>query len=129
LTIPPASGSSNCTIGFTVRLAVPAGATAIKFSRYTYWPSSSASSSNVCTFSLAVPNGEITWPEGSTSPLPFPSKVGLSGSVSDSYGDHVLVTYPLPAGTVNEVMFNVSRWCSEPPSSSAGIVIDDLRVE
>jgi len=129
LTIPPASGSSNCTIGFTVRLAVPAGATAIKFSRYTYWPSSSAASSNAFTLSLAVPNGEITWLEGSTSPLPFPSKVGLSGSVSDSYGDHELITYPLPAGTGSEVMLTVSRWCTDPPSSSSGVVIDDLRVE
>ena len=129
LAIPPSIGGSNCNIGFTARLAVPPGATSIKFSRFNYGSSTASSSANACNFSLAVPYGEITWPEGSTSPLPFPSKVGLSGSVSDSYGDHVLVTYPLPAGTGSEVMLNVSRWCTNPPSSSAGVVIDDLRVE
>jgi hypothetical protein len=127
LIIPP-SNSGSCSIRFTARLSVPANAKSIKFSRFTYGPDSTGGSLSNTTL-LALPNGDTAWPEETTTPMPFPSKIGLADSVHDVYGDSVQVEIPLPPGTGSEIMFDISRSCHYPPSSSLGLVIDDLRVE
>jgi hypothetical protein len=131
LRILPSSGWT-CDDGFTVRMAVPMGASAIKFTALDFGAAGTSSLYVNYMLIVGVPNGSSAvtyWSSLAKTPLTKPWKDPLPGSTSYTYGDLAQYTVPLPAGTQGEVMFDLSRHCVEPPSLIAGLVIDDLRVE
>jgi hypothetical protein len=124
--------SMSCADRFTVRMAVPAGASAVKFVALSFSPASSSYYDAYYTVTLGVPNGPKTssyFGSLSKAPLTNPWKETLPGGTSYSYGDLAQYSVPLPAGTQGEVMFDLSRHCVEPPALITGLVVDDLRVE
>jgi hypothetical protein len=130
------TSSMDCEDHFTVRMAVPAGASAVKLAFLPFGPASFPPPPDyytvTYTVTVGVPNGPKTWAFfGSLpqTPLTAPWKEPLPGSTSYAYGDFQQLTVPLPAGTQGEVMFDLWRHCMEPPALIAGLVIDDLRVE
>lgn len=126
------TGSTTCEDRFTVRMAVPTGASAVKFTVLTFSPVASVYHDAYYTVTLGAPNGPKTssyFSAVTKAPLSKPWTAPLPGSASYSFGDLSQLTVPLPAETQGEVMFDLSRRCVEPPTRITGLVIDDLRVE
>jgi len=123
----------SCDDRFTARLSVPSGAAFVKFSTLFYAPASVADIRFGGQLRLAVPNGAVTdlgrgWTNGGTA-LSIPWTGTLPGGDSYTFGGLMEQTFALPPGTTSEVIVDIFRPCREPIMDSAGLVIDDLRVE
>jgi hypothetical protein len=134
IAIPPFGYSSACSARFTVRMAVGAGATTVKFSTLSYRSLTGFSITNpyAYMFTVAVPNGDLlrTYDINlKTSPLPKPWTGDLPGSTTNVYGDLQEAELALPSGASGEILFDIYRLCAEPVSPAPGLIIDNLRVE
>lgn len=126
--------ATSCNDRFTVRMAVPSGATAVKLSYLAYatapaTPYSGTPSDYGYSFVVAVPNGSVGQAPMERTPLPSPWPGSLPGSSTYAFGSLTQGQLALPPDAHGEVIFDLSRHCMEPPTSIAGLILDDLRVE
>jgi hypothetical protein len=133
LAIRPPGLSSVCKARFTVRMAVPAGATTVKFSYLTYHEKTEYFGWNPSYFfTVAVPNGEALLSYDynlKPSPLPNPWTGALPGSPDNVYGNLQEAALPIPSGANGEILFDIERPCPQPSGPPEGMIVDNLRVE
>lgn len=118
----------------TVRLAVAAGATKVRFATRLFSQREFRFLGDPYSpFTIAVPGGAIVRPIGPVMAFAT-TRITLPSGASLWFGDVQDVELPLPAGTGDEIVFDVLVYgypagCGLLPALPPNVVIDDLRVE
>jgi hypothetical protein len=126
--------NDGCEGRFTARMAVSLGATTVKARFRTIRVLGLMASPFFGTLQLGVPNGTlvtyVAMPSTDAVASSQPDPAGpLPGSSTYSYGPLMEWSFPLPAGSKDEILFDLFPRCGEPFTPSDGLLLDDLRVE
>jgi hypothetical protein len=122
----PIAGQPGISPRLLVRLAVPVGATAIRFSYRVVSPLRTGLVASVSFGSVGKSPHRDSAAELGTTPTP----IGLSGGPG-VLGGVETKALPLPADHTDEIIFELSAFASDcgPEMLSGGLLVDDLRVE
>jgi hypothetical protein len=131
---PGWSGNPGCQGRFSARMAVSPGATTVKARFRTIRMLGVMASPFFGTLQIGVPNGNLATytatPSANAVASSQPDPAGpLPGSSTYGYGPLMEWSFPLPAGSKDEIIFDLFPRCGQPFSPSDGLLLDDLRVE